>query len=205
MAKIDLKKELKHLYDASAKTVTTVEVPAMNFLMINGQGNPNTAQTYKDAISTLYTLSYTLKFKVKKSAAGVDYGVMLLEGLWWTPDLAHLNDKEQWIWTVMIMQPEFVTPELVSQALVEAQAKKKLAALEQVRLENFHEGLAAQVLHIGPYAAEAPTIARLHAFIEEHGYAPRGRHHEIYVGDPQKAAPEKLKTIVRQPVAKVQP
>jgi len=179
-----------------------VDVPAMNFIMVDGSGDPNTSPEYQAAIEALYTLSYTLKFMVKKGPAAVDYGVMPLEGLWWTPDPARFSmaDKDKWLWTAMIMQPEYVTQDLFKQALTDAGKKKPNPALAKARCESFHEGSSAQIMHIGPWAAEAPTIEKLHKFIVDKGYNLRDKHHEIYLGDPRRSAPEKLKTIIRQPV-----
>ena len=173
----------------------------MNFLMIDGAGDPNTAQAYKDAIEALYAVSYALKFMIKKGEQAVDYGVMPLEGIWWVEDMAEfdVNHKENWLWTAMIMQPEYVTAELVEVAKAETAKKKNPTALPKLRFEAYQEGLAAQIIHIGPYAEEAPTIAKLHAFIAEQGRELRGKHHEIYLSDARRTAPEKLKTIVRQP------
>ncbi len=201
MIKIDYKKELKTLYRASTKEVTLVEVPPLNFLMIDGQGDPNTAPAYAEAVEALYALAYNLKFAIKREV-GLDYGVMPLQGLWWVEDMRQFSaeDKSNWLWTMMIMQPEVVTADRVNAVLAEVVKKKNPAALSRVRFDLYHEGLAVQVLHLGPYAAEAPTIARLHAFIEAQGYRRRGKHHEIYLGDPRKTAPEKLKTIIRQPI-----
>lgn len=201
MSTIDLKKDFKQLYNQSAKEVSVVDVPPMNFLMIDGAGDPNVSVEYQQAMEALFSLSYTLKFRVKK-ITGVDYAVMPLEGLWWTDDPSQLVDKGLWKWTAMIMQPEFVTAELVAEALAEVREKKGLAALDRVRFETYHEGLSAQIMHIGPYDAEGPTIARLHSFIRESGYEPWGKHHEIYLSDPRRTAPEKLKTVLRQPVRK---
>ncbi len=200
MSKIDYKQEWRHLYNPSSKEVSVVDVPEMNFLMVDGAGDPNVSQAYRQAIEALFSLSYTLKFRIKKMM-GVDYAVMPLEGLWWTDDPGQfsLSRKENWKWTAMIMQPEWVTAELFSEALGELGKKKALPALEQMRFASSHEGRCAQVMHIGPYAAEEPTIARLYAFIHEHGYERRGKHHEIYLSDPSRTAPDKLKTVIRQP------
>ncbi|UCG37006.1 MAG: GyrI-like domain-containing protein, partial [Candidatus Bathyarchaeota archaeon] len=193
MMKIDFKQELKHLYYPSAKKDETVDVPMMNFLMIDGSGDPNTAQEYKDAVEALFAVSYALKFSVKKEK-GVDYGVLPLEGLWWTDDMTQfsIENKEAWKWTSMIMQPEYVTEDLVSKALEQVEKKKNPPALPKIRFESFHEGLSAQIMHIGPYSAEGPTIERLHNFIKENGYELKGKHHEIYLSDPRRSAPEKM-------------
>ncbi len=205
MAKIDLKKQWADLYNPSAKQVVTVDVPALNFLMVDGAGNPNTAPAYADALQALYGVSYTLKFMLKKRGVGEEYTVMPLEGLWWTDDMGQFraDAKDEWRWTSMILQPAFISAEHVAEAAEELRRKKGAeapAALGLLRLEIYHEGLAAQIMHIGPYAAEAPTIQRIHAYIHEQGYALAGKHHEIYLGDPRRTAPEKLKTIIRQPM-----
>ena len=201
MTKIDFKKELKHLYNPSAKKVEIIDVPVMKFLMIDGSGDPNTAQEYRDAVEALFAVSYALKFMVKKGK-GVDYGVLPLEGLWWTDDMAQFSteNKDAWKWTSMIMQPEYVREDLVSKALEQVKKKKNPPALPKLRFQNFHEGLSAQTMHIGPYSAEGPTIERLHNFIKEKGYELRDKHHEIYLSDPRRSAPERMKTVIRQPV-----
>lgn len=204
-SKLDLKKEQKHLYSPSAKEVTLVEVPAMNFLMADGAGDPNTSPVFQEAVEVLYSLSYTLKFMVKKGQ-GIDYAVLPLEGLWWAEDMGafapETMDKNRWLWTLMIRQPEYVNPELFDQAREQVIKKKPLPYLARVRWENFTEGLSAQILHVGPYATEHSTIEKIHAFMKDQGYNFNGRHHEIYLSDPRRTAPEKLKTIIRQPVKK---
>ncbi len=204
MSKIDFKKEWRHLYRPSAKEFVVVDVPPMKFLMIDGHGNPNTAQEYRDAIEALYAVAYALKFMSKREK-GVDYVVPPMEGLWWVENMEEFttDDKSAWDWTMMIMQPESVTQEMFEEALRQVEKKKSPPALSKLRLETYHEGLAVQILYIGPYEAEAPTIARMHAFIDENGYELAGKHHEIYLGDPRKVAPEKLKTVLRQPIRKM--
>ncbi len=199
--KVDLKKTLKELYSPSAKAPQTVIVPEMSFLMVDGHGDPNRSSEYATAVQTLYTLSYTLKFMVKK-AGGADYSVMPLEGLWWSEDMSDFANanKSNWDWTAMIMQPEYVNAALVGEALKAVGAKKPAPVLAPVRLAAFNEGLSAQIMYFGPYADEGPTIARLHQFIADSGRRLRGKHHEIYLGNPQRTAPEKLKTIIRQPM-----
>lgn len=202
MTKIDLKKEMKQVYSPFAKEVSIVEVPPMSYLMIDGEGNPNTSQEYMDSIEALYAVSYALKFLSKKGANPTDYVVMPLEGLWWADNMAEfsLENKDTWKWTSMIVQPSFVTEAMVSQALEQVEKKKGLTALSRMRFEKYDEGPSAQIMHIGPYTAETPTICKLHKFIEDNGYSSRGKHHEIYLSDPRKAALEKLKTIIRQPI-----
>jgi hypothetical protein len=200
MQKRDLKKELKEFYNPSAKAISIVNVPKMNFLMIDGQGNPNTSPVYAAAVSALYAVAYTLKFKLKKEAA-IDYGVMPLEGLWWVDDMRQftVSDKSAWKWTMMIMQPEFVTAKQVADAKREVVEKKEIAAAEQIRLEAFTEGKAAHIMYFGAYVDEGPTIAAIHDFIAQNGGKLSGKHHEIYLGDPRRSTPEKLKTVIRQP------
>jgi hypothetical protein len=206
MFKVDFKKELKHLYGPSAKAFEVVEVPPMNFLMIDGHGDPNTAQEYQDALEALYAVAYKLKFMSKK-AQGFDYVVPPLEGLWWAEDMETFTaqrDKSAWDWTMMIMQPEAITPEMVEAAIQVVAAQRDLPALPRLRLEGYHEGLAVQIMHVGSYDDEGPTLHRMHhEFIPQNGYAMAGKHHEIYLSDARKTAPEKLRTVLRQPVRKV--
>lgn len=200
--KIDMTREHRELY-APGRAPVMVEVPEFSFAMIDGHGDPNVSADYREAIEALYTVSYTLKFALKRGPQQLDYRVMPLEGLWWTPDMADFSTerKGDWDWTMMIRQPEEVTQEDFEQAVATAAGKKDLPAAPALRLERFAEGPAAQLLYVGPYADEGPAIERLHAFIAEQGRRRAGKHHEIYLGDPRRAAPEKLKTIVRQPVA----
>ena len=179
-------------------------MPGQQFLMVDGQGDPNSSAAYRAAIEALYSLAYTLRFAIKKET-GLSYRVSPLEGLWWADDMAQFSTarKADWSWTMMIAQPDDVTPERLDRAVGEVRRKKSLAAIDRVRLERFEEGLAGQVLYLGPYRDEGPTIERLHTFIRSHGFTFDGRrhkHHEIYLGDPRRAAPEKLRTIIRQPV-----
>jgi hypothetical protein len=203
MEKIDYKKRLTHLYKPSASKVEIVQVPQMNILMVDGKGDPNKAKSFGDAIEALYALSYTLKFMVKKGEIGIDYGVLPLEGLWWADDMSAFGsgNKDDWKWTVMIMQPEFITRRMVEAATEEVKGKKNPVALPLARFEAFREGKSAQIMHIGPFSEEGPTIEKVHAFIEAQGCKRVGKHHEIYLSDIRRAAPEKWKTIVRQPMS----
>lgn len=200
--KIDYKKQLKRLYTAPSTAVEVVDVPEMCFLLVDGAGDPNTSPEYRSAVEALFSVAYTLKFMVKRKAGGIDYAVMPLEGLWWTADMARfsVNRKDEWQWTLMIMQPEVVTAPLVAAAIARVTAKKGLAALPQPRFEVFSEGKAAQILHRGPFADEGPAIAKVHDFIALQGSQLRGKHHEIYLSDIRRAAPEKWRTILRQPM-----
>ncbi|HSX64727.1 MAG TPA: GyrI-like domain-containing protein [Pseudoxanthomonas sp.] len=200
MDKIDLKKELNTLYKPSAKKVVEVDVPAFNFLMVDGEGNPNTSTSYKEAVEALYSVSYSVKFALKKEN-GTNYAVMPLEGLWWADDFAsfHRSDKDAWKWTMMIMQPPEISRKMVQSAIAGIQEKKVLPGLQRIRFEKFKEGRCAQTLHVGPFSAEGPTIQRVHDYITSRS-ALRGKHHEIYLSDVRKAAPENWKTIIRQPM-----
>jgi hypothetical protein len=207
MKKIDFKKELKHLYAPSKKDVVAVEVPKMDYLMIDGKGDPNTSQEYRDAIEALFSVSYDIKFSIKKGPTNldIDYGVMPLEGLWWVDDMSKfsIDDKSDWKWTAMIMQPaneEFrISKDRVDASIEKVKRKKDLPALPKIRFEWYEEGKAAQIMHIGPFSDEGPTVKRIHDYIEEKGYKRRGKHHEIYLSDFRRTSPEKLKTVIRQP------
>jgi hypothetical protein len=208
MTKVDLRRELKHLYAPSAKAVVEVQVPAFTFLMIDGQGDPNHSTAYAEAVESLFTVSYTAKFMVKKAPPGAhkvpgggDYAVMPLEGLWWADDLNAFvkGDRANWRWTMMIMQPAFVPESVLRAAIDEAAAKKKLPGIARLRIEQFKEGRCAQTLHIGPFTEEGPTIERVHAYIEARSGLV-GKHHEIYLTDIRRADPARWKTIIRQPM-----
>lgn len=190
------------MYEPSAKEIVCVDVPAMNFLMVDGEGDPNTSKSFSDAIEALYPLSYTLKFMVKKGPLAIDYGVMPLEALWWADDMSVFatGNKDAWKWTLMVMQPKFITVEMAAEAMAEVAKKKKPAALSLVRFEAFKEGKAAQTLYVGPFSEEGSTIEKVHLFIESTGCQRVGKHHEIYLCDMMRTAPEKLKTIIRQPM-----
>ena len=203
MAKKDLSKEMQVLYFPPSKEPITVRVPRMKFLMVEGRGDPNTSTDYRDAIGALYSLSYTMKFMLKFSKNKVEHVVMPLESLWWTDkDTDFFSaEKKTWNWTAMIAQPEHVTKDLVDKAKSEIVRKKKeVPGLKKVVFKEFEEGLSAEIMHIGPWAAERPTIEKVHKYILDSGHNLRGRHHEIYMSDPRRAKPEKLKTVVRQPM-----
>jgi len=199
--KTDLRKQLKPFY-SSANKPNIIDVPRGKFLAITGRGEPG-GKPYRDAMNALYSVAYTVKFRAK--AAGRDFTVMTLEGLWWldVPNISFADvPREQWNWKSMIRQPDFITPKMMEEAKAEAKEKKGLNEIDRVVLEQFREGLSAQIMHIGPYSEEAETIAKLHKFIEENGYEMRGHHHEIYMSDPRRTAPERWKTIIRQPIEK---
>lgn len=200
MEKVDYKKELKDFYRPSSKQVTVVDLPAMNFLMVDGKGPP-LGSDYQQALKALYPVAYTLKFMIKKGAIGVDFSVLPLEGLWWADDMADFirGIKDRWQWTLMIMQPDMITADAVEEAVAQVKAKKNPQALRKLRFERFDEGKAAQILHVGSYDTEGPTVQKVHRLIEDANGKLSGKHHEIYLNDPRRTAPEKLKTVIRQP------
>jgi len=205
MTKIDFKKEWKDLYCPSKKDFRIVKVPLLKYLMVDGQGDPNSAPEYGAAVETLFAVAYKIKFFSKK--AGQDYVVPPLEGLWWAEDMESFTaarDKSQWDWTMMIMTPDWITEEDFIQSAEEAAQKKDLTALGKLRLEDYREGLCVQILHLGSYDDEGPVLSRLHQeWMPENGYDSSGKHHEIYLSDPRRVSPEKLKTILRQPIRKI--
>ena len=206
MAKIDYKKEWKHLYNPPKTEFTIVDVPRMKFLMVDGHGDPNKAQEYQDAIEALYGVAYKMKFISKKTLER-DYVVPPLEGLWWAEDMETFStarDKSQWDWTMMIMTPEWVTAEIFANAVEQVRKTKNPGSLDKVRLEQYHEGLSVQIMHMGSFDDEGPVLAEMHSeFIPGNGYIENGKHHEIYLSDFRRVSPEKLKTVLRQPVLKV--
>lgn len=202
----DLKKELKTLYAPKAGKVSVVDVPPLQFLLIDGQGDPNGSEEFSAAVSTLYTLAYTIRFQYK--ALGQVFTVMPLEGLWSfagdapnTPFDMTRSDKARFVWTMMIALPDFVSSQAVEAARQSARKKKPELPLDRVRFETCHEGEAVQILHLGSYDEEAPNVARLHDAIATQGWHLSGRHHEIYLSSPDAPAP-KRKTIIRQPFAR---
>ena len=204
MEKLDLKKQYKALYNPSAKENSIIDIPPLTYIMVDGHGDPNTSPVYVEAIQTLYSLAYTLKFHCK-TALEKDFTVMGLEGLWWVPDMGSFSTskKSDWDWTMMILQPDFITPALFEEAKSKAVAKGKAPLADIARLETYHEGTSVQIMYFGPYADEGPTIAKMHAYAFEQGYVLDGKHHEIYMSDARKVAPEKNKTIIRQPIKKL--
>jgi hypothetical protein len=199
--KIDYKKELKELYMASAKSCSVIGVPVMNFLMVDGSGNPNVSLEFQNAVEALFSISYTLKFMSKKSD-NIDYRVMPLEGLWWCDNMEKfsMEEKDSWKWTLMIMQPPHITREIFSEASEKVSREKGLTAVDRVKFGTYEEGKAAQILHIGPFSEEGPTVGKLHTFISDNQYQMNGKHHEIYLSDTRRGRPENWKTIIRQPI-----
>ena len=213
MKTLDLKKEYKYLYQPSAKKVEIVQVPCLQFAMIDGAiemgSEPGKSPMFAEATQALYSISYTLKFMLKKRKTNaIDYPVMALEGLWWVENgFFDITVKDNWFYTLMIMQPSAITKDIFDQALEQVRKKKgDSASLEKLKLAEFEEGLCMQTLHIGPYATEPATIDRMRAYALENGYrdrvGPTGKHHEIYLSDPRKAASDKMKTVLRHPLEK---
>ena len=207
MQKIDHTKEFSYLYKQPKNKVCLVDVPQMQFLMIDGEKDPNQNPDYSDAVSALYSVAYKIKFAVKNSSLSINYKVMPLEGLWWADDMSEfsLQDRSNWKWTMMIMQPDFITSDMVNEAKEQVKTKKATPKLEDVRIAQDTEGPCMQIFHQGPYGeGERDTIQRLHDRISIEGLRLHGKHHEIYFNSPQKTAPENLKTIIRQPVIRAE-
>ena len=203
MNKTDFKKTLKLLYNPPRRFVT-VDVPEMQFVMVDGHGDPNTTQDYKDAVEALYAVAYKIKFMSKKGLEK-DYTVPPLEGLWWAEDMETFitRDKSQWDWTMMIMTPDWISAEFFVDAVEQVRKAKDPAAINKVQLERYNEGLSVQIMHIGSYNDEGPVLSQMHSdFIPDNGFVENGKHHEIYLSDPRRVAPEKLKTVLRQPIKK---
>ena len=203
-AKVDFKKKLKELYQPNAKNVVAVDVPEMQFLMVDGMGSPGDSKEYQDALAVLYPVAFKTKFLSK--AKGKDYVVPPLEGLWWADNMDDFTEgkRDKWKWTMMIMQPEWITQEIVDEAIEITKEKKPELSelLPKLRLENYREGKVAQIMHIGPYSEEGPTVQKVHDFIKKEGGKFKGhnnKHHEIYLSDPRKANPATMKTVIRQP------
>ncbi len=199
--KIDLKKTHKDLFSAR-QTPKFVDVPPLRYFMIDGDGPPE-GEAFREAIQALYSTAYTLKFALKK-AGRIDFVVAPLEALWWSDDPRAFeeNRRDRWRWTAMVMQPEHVEDADLGDTLAELQRKGiRNPAHDRLRLEALEEGRAAQLLYVGPYNDMGPSVAELNVFAAAEGYQPHGRHHDIYLSDPRRTAPEKLKTILRQPVA----
>ncbi len=202
---IDYKKQWKEFYQPSAKQPVILTLPVMNYLMIDGSGNPNTTPLFQDAIATLYPLSYALRFEIKRTT-GISYTVLPLEGLYWgTPQNQMVfsdEDKGKWSWTLMICQPDLVTKDLFEAQKIEVKKKKSPPLIDQVRFESLEENTVVQMMHIGPFDEEAKTVEKMNHFAFDQGYQLSGKHHEIYMNDFRKTAPEKLKTVLRHPIKK---
>lgn len=206
MEKLDLRKQLSYLYQPTSKQVEVVEVPPLNFVMLDGQieaaGGPSQSPAFQIALEALYGISYTLKFTSKlRKENPIDYTVMALEALWWVEGAEfNINQLVGWCYTAMMLQPDHITEGMFMDALVQLRKKKPNPALDLLRFETFHEGLSMQIMHIGPYSTESVTLAKMDAYAKENGYLKRGKHHEIYLGDPRRSDPARLKTVLRHPI-----
>jgi hypothetical protein len=203
MEKLDLRKEHKALYSARPGP-DVIEVPELNFIMVDGKGDPNTSSEFISAIEALYGASFSLKFMSKKER-GLDWTVMALEGLWWADDMEDFDrlDKSRWKWTLMIMQPHQIGPDDFETVKGQLRKKKDNPAVDLLRMERYAEGSSVQVLHVGPFSAEGPAIMRVHEHIKMLSGIPSGKHHEIYLSDTRRVPEEKWKTIIRQPFTKI--
>lgn len=203
VAKIELRKTLKQYYNPPAGRVGLVQVPSLKYIMVDGKGDPG-SEEFQQAMGVLYNLVYTMKFRAKKLLKK-DYDIMAPEGLWWMKDNGEFDQtkRSNWLWTLMIVVPDFVTERVFSESVEEVRKKKNPPGLDKAYLSSFEEGLSVQTMHVGPYSAEPESIAKMDEFAARGGYKMVGKHHEIYLGDPRRAAPSKLKTIIRHPVAKV--
>jgi hypothetical protein len=219
MKTLDLRRKYKHLYQPSAKAPALVDIPEFSFVMIDGRiekgKTPGNSPAFQEAMTALYGAAYTLKFmsKLRKTGA-INYPVMALEAIWWVEDgVFDIRKPDNWSWRAMILQPDHITPEMFAEALDQLWRKKPGPGIGKLRLERYCEGLCVQIMHIGPYAAEPATVDRLRAFAAENGRTERHDramqhgslqvfdHHELYLGDPRRSAPEKLRTVLRHPVA----
>jgi hypothetical protein len=209
MEKLDLRKNYKNLYQPSAKEVAVVEIPALQFAMIEGAiepgQSPGISPAFQAAMEALYGISYTLKFMSKlRKQDSIDYTVMALEALWWVED-GHfdITQPDNWHWRAMILQPDHITPAMFAEGIEQVRKKRGGSpAIDRLHLETFCEGLCVQIMHLGPYSAEPPTVAKMEIYAAAHGYKMRGEHHEIYLGDPRRSDPAKLKTVLRHPIEK---
>ncbi len=201
----DVKKVFKPFYAPTNRDWELVDVPGQRFIALDGSGDPNTAPAYVEAVEALYAVAFGIKFQARREL-GRDCVVAPLEGLWYAHDASVFTAgaKAEWNWTMLISQPDWVTDAFIGQAIAAASAKKKLPALARMRIEAQHEGLSAQLLHVGAYDDEAPALATLHdEFLAENGLRPAGRHHEVYLSDPRRTESAKLKTVLRQPVSRL--
>ena len=204
---LDLRKKYKDLYSPPAKKVVEVKVPRLKFIMLDGEiepgKTPTISESFGQAMMAMYGVAYTLKFTSKlRERNPIDYPVMAMEGLWWVKSGKwSFESKEPWSYTLLMMLPAHITPAMFRQAVGDVRAKRgENPALAKVRLESFAEGRCIQIMHIGPYADEPRTLALMDEYMRTHGLRFRGKHHEIYMGDPRRAKPEKLKTALRHAV-----
>ena len=199
-AKLELRKTMKEFYNPPAGEVVLVKLPPLKYIMVDGEGEPG-GESFQQAMGAIYNIAYTMKFRSKRLLKK-DYDMMAPEGLWWMKGKIDMNKRDKWLWTLMILVPDFVTPKMFSDSVAEVRSKKNPPGLERARLDTLDEGTSLQTMHVGPYATESESIAKMDAYAKEHGYKMVEKHHEIYLGDPRRAAPSKLRTVLRHPVAK---
>jgi hypothetical protein len=201
METVDYKAHLRKFYRPASEEVELVDVPRLNFIMIDGSGDPEKSPEYVNAVDALFAVSNLLKIMVKKGKPPIDYGVMPLEALWWSdgPSRFSVERKADWKWTLMVMQPQIITIKIVADAVAQTKSKTELECLSRIRFEPFEEGRAAQKLHVGPFSEEGPSLGKIHGRIDAIGGKFSGKHHEVYLSDTRKAVPEKWKTVIRQP------
>jgi hypothetical protein len=202
MKKIDFKKEWKEFYNPSYKFPSLITIPKRNYIMVDGNGNPNTSGRFQECVEALFSVSYNLKFMVKKGGLGIDYGVMPLEGLWWCDDMKDfsVDNKDIWKWTMMIVQPDIITKPMVEEAIQIVKKKKDIKIIDELSFNHFSEGESVQMMHIGPFSTEKVTLDKMEVLVQSENLIKFGKHHEIYLNDFRKISPEKMKTILRQPV-----
>ena len=201
VVKFDLRKSLHDIYSPPVGDVELITPPRMKYIMVDGEGDPQ-GDSFQQAMGVLFGLAYTLKFRSRKQMKK-DYNVMTPEGLWWFRGGGFdPSRRRDWLWTLMVVVPDFITDSMFNEAKLELREKKNPPGLDKARLESFDEGLCAQTMHLGPYSAESESIARLETFAKAHGYRMVGKHHEIYLGDPRRPRPSKLRTILRHPLAR---
>jgi hypothetical protein len=210
MNKIDLRKQYREYYSPSSKSVSKVDIPEFKFLMIDGKieagASPGTSPSFKLAMEALYGVAYALKFMSKlRQEHPIDYNVMGLEALWWIEQgIFDIARPDNWCWTAMILQPDHITSTMVREAQVKVTERKQNSKISDLRIEKFQEGLCIQIMHIGPYATEPMSVNKMEEYALQNGYVMHSKHHEIYLGNPLRSAPEKLKTILRHPIEPVQ-
>jgi hypothetical protein len=197
----DWRKDLKRLYFPPTSKVEEVVVPKLKFLTIEGHGDPNSSEEFQKAVEALYAISYALKFTIKKQDPSKDFRVGPLEGLWWNTERGELvqGKKGEWSWKAMILIPNFIEAEAIEGVRKVAMSKKDNPSLKKVVVEELEEGRSAQITHVGPWSEEAESIKKVMDFIKDKGSAPKGKHHEIYMSDPRRVPPKRLKTVIRQP------
>ena len=206
MNKIDLRKQYKEFYNPPADHVTIVTIPTFQFVMIDGRiepgTTPGTSPSFQQAMDVLYGAAYTLKFMSKlRRENPIDYTVMGLEALWWIEDGEFdITKPDNWYWTAMILQPDHITDDMFREAQIKIKEKKPNPGIDKLRLDKFNEGLCVQIMHVGPYATEPITVKKMGEFTAQNGYQMQHKHHEVYIGNPLRADPARLKTILRHPI-----